>query len=61
MSDFGKIRQKYLLQLVHETQAKGNTKYRLEDILTDFGDEILTTIEEKTKGMMNEFRFKYCI
>lgn len=58
MSAFEEIREKYLLQLIHETQATGNTKYRIEDILTDFGDEILIQLEKQTKGMIDDFRFK---
>lgn len=45
-SDFKKIRSKYLIQLIYETQARGNTKYRIEDILTDFGDDIITLLEK---------------
>lgn len=41
MKSFEEIKKKYLLKLIHETRAKGNTKYRIDDILTDFGDEIL--------------------
>ena len=58
MSDFEKIMKRYRNQLIHETQAKGNTKYRIEDILTDFGDEILEQLEKRIKEMINEFRFK---
>ena len=58
MKSFEEIKKKYLLKLIHETRAKGNTKYRIDDILTDFGDEILMQMEKQTKGMIDDFRFK---
>lgn len=58
MKSFEEIKKRYLLKLIHETQAKGNTKYHIDDILTDFGDEILMQMEKQTKGMIDDFRFK---
>lgn len=56
-SDFEKIRSECLLELIHETQAKGNTKYRIEDILTDFGNDILTLIEKRMEKAIYDIRF----
>lgn len=56
-SDFRKVRSEYLLELIHETQAKGNTKYRVEDILTDFGNDIVTLVEKRMKEVIDDFRF----
>lgn len=55
---FAKIKEKYLLRFIHETQARGNTKYRIDDILTEFGDEILAQLERQLKGAIDGFRFE---
>lgn len=45
------------MKMIHETQAKGNTKYRIEDILTDFANDILTLIEKRMEKAIYDIRF----
>lgn len=60
-NDFQGLVKRYTLKAIAATSAKGNSKYILEDLFTDFGDEILTKVDDiilrTVKEEINEFRF----
>lgn len=55
---FGRLAEKYSEKVVNNTPATAEDKDYIEDLFTEFGDELLFMVEDKLRSIVDDMRFK---